>query len=329
MRADRLGDLMISLPAFAAVRTAYPDARIIAVVSKGLEKVLENSGWADAVIALPGGWLRRLFVMVRCLGKEKPDLGIDLMTGKPIWAAAGLMFGGARKRIGVNRWGSAAFYTANLPLINPRDHLVDIEFSILKLAFDPGAPGAGKPHVPEKPANDFANALEEWFPGRDDPVIGLHPGAHHPSQRWPADYFAQVADTLKGRGFRCIILGGLRETTGQLDLVSHGQTSVYRCDDVISLMGAVSMLDCLVCNISGPLHVAGAIGTPTVSVMGPSDPYMFWPVGAHDVVLRKPPQCAPCSKAQCGNPVCLTEIKPSEVVQAVLDNLKKAGRWNG
>ena len=76
------------------------------------------------------------------------------------------------------------------------------------------------------------------------------------------------------------------------------------------------------CNNSGPLHLAAALGVPTVSMMGPTDPVLWWPNGDDQIVIRKDAGCGPCSLGRCGPHKCMDLITVEEVFEKVRDLLE-------
>src|SRR2546428_14100668 len=78
-------------------------------------------------------------------------------------------------------------------------------------------------------------------------------------------------------------------------------------------MALLASCDLFLGNNSGPLHVAAALGVPTVSVMGPSDPLRFAPRGPADRVVRRELPCHPCQRARCWHHTSLPALDPEEV----------------
>ena len=109
---------------------------------------------------------------------------------------------------------------------------------------------------------------------------------------------------------------GINRATGlqRLDLLVQRLKLLFRFQYGRGL-GVVGACDLFIGNNSGPLHVAGALGVPTVSVMGPSDPLRFSPRGFADRVLRRELPCSPCRRARCWHHTCLRSIEADEVCE--------------
>jgi ADP-heptose:LPS heptosyltransferase len=134
------------------------------------------------------------------------------------------------------------------------------------------------------------------LPPRDPPAalrtLGIQPGGFYPAQRWPFERWVElVSGLLRSGGVTSAVLL-LAPADGEA-LVRAWESGcpgqpVARPADAWELALAIRGLDVLLCNNSGPLHVAGALGVPTLSTMGPTDPVRWWPVGLHQVVVRSP-----------------------------------------
>ena len=81
---------------------------------------------------------------------------------------------------------------------------------------------------------------------------------------------------------------------------------------------------CLTCD-SGPMHIAAAVGTPTVALFGPTNPTRHRPYSKGHTIIEKPVSCRPCYKRTCYRKDipyhCMQEINPTEVVNAIINAL--------
>ena len=170
---------------------------------------------------------------------------------------------------------------------------------------------------------------------RDDgrPVFAINPGAEYgPAKRWPADRFAETA--IKVSEFvdaRWLIVGGRgdAEIAGKIE----ARLREARMDDntVINVAGRTTLLDLcallrfsklLLTNDTGPMHIAAAFGTPTISIWGSTSPELTGPLSPRSVIIRQPVECSPCFLRKC--PIdfrCMDRIQVGEVVSAVLKQL--------
>lgn len=146
--------------------------------------------------------------------------------------------------------------------------------------------------------------VEEWRRrlGPDRPVVGLFPGSNAPARRWPAARFGDVGCALAAQGALVVVLGGPGEralTRAVADVVP-GAVDAGGATDLPGLAAVLSVCHLVVTNDTGPMHLAGAVGAPTVTLWGPSDPAEVCPVGARDArVTGTPLPCQPCFRNEC------------------------------
>jgi heptosyltransferase-2 len=155
------------------------------------------------------------------------------------------------------------------------------------------------------------------------PVVALGPGAMNPSKRWPEAAFGAVARRLTSEGFAVWVLGSPEEHPLAEAIIAgagpHARnlTGPDLRDAVLALRSA----QVAICNDSGLLHVAAAIGTPTIGIFGPTSPRLWAPLNplAAVVETRTPVPCRPCHKPRCrfGHHRCMREIPAQDVLAAV------------
>ena len=159
--------------------------------------------------------------------------------------------------------------------------------------------------------------------------IGIHAGARPPARRWPAAYFAVLADELARMFDAQIILTG---STDELPIVRSVEeqmtTRAINLAGKTSLGGLAALIDILdlfISNDTGPAHIANAVGTPSITIFGPADYQRWVPLNQslHPVV-RHPVACSPCGFWDC--PIdhrCLRKVYPRSVIEAAGDLLVK------
>lgn len=171
------------------------------------------------------------------------------------------------------------------------------------------------------------NALEALrklgHPPPSGSVLGLCPGAEYgPAKRWPAEYYAEVANTALAKGWEVWLFGSQKDaevTAGINALTQHkcldlgGKTSL---DEAIDLM---SFAKIIISNDSGLMHVAAALDKRLISIFGSSDPHHTPPMNPQAIILYLGLECSPCFERECplGHMNCLKNIKPSAVIHNV------------
>ena len=137
-------------------------------------------------------------------------------------------------------------------------------------------------------------------------------------RRWPAKYFGALIQSLrKVYDFHLLLIP---------DPDGFGQECAWLADSTLlnlttrELVGLLGSSNLLLCNDSGPAHIAAASGRPVIAIFGPTAPALTGPYGDRHIVLRAGVACSPCFKDSCANPVvleCMQRISITEVRSAV------------
>jgi heptosyltransferase-2 len=153
-------------------------------------------------------------------------------------------------------------------------------------------------------------------------VIALAPGAVGPSKRWA--YYAEAAANLVAQGFSIWITGGPMEREAAAAIAAQDPSYIKDLTgtDLRQAILALAAADAVLSNDSGLLHVAAAIGTPTVGIFGPTSPWHWAPLNpiAEVIETETDVSCRPCHKPVCryGHHRCMRDIPPGRVVKAVI-----------
>jgi heptosyltransferase-2 len=320
-----LGDLVMSLPALKAVRRAYPDARLAVLVKRELASFFAGAGWIDDVIpyTLRSGarGLADRAHIIGALRAQRHDLAILLPSSfdAALWPA----LAGVPERAGVVR-DARGWLLTRKAAIRPesaQQHQVHAYLDMLRdtlgIEGDPGA-YAIDVHEPSRAAMD---AWLRTHRRRDGPLIALAPAAAYgPAKEWPGAHYAALIDRLADdHGAESVLLGapGERHTCEAIAaasrrgaLIAAGETSV---GESVALLARCSGF---AGNDSGAMHVAGALGIPTVGLYGSTNPQRTSPLGPRASVIYHRLECSPCLARTCrfAHYRCLTQITPDEVI---------------
>jgi heptosyltransferase-2 len=154
-------------------------------------------------------------------------------------------------------------------------------------------------------------------------VAAFAPGAVGPSKRWPAGSYAEAARRLVAEGFAVWVVGGPGETALAAEIAA-GSDRVRDLTgaDLRNAILALAAADVAVSNDSGLLHVAAALGTPSIGIFGPTSPWHWAPLNPLAAVIETQTKvdCRPCHKPTCryGHHRCMREIPPERVVAAAI-----------
>jgi heptosyltransferase-2 len=307
-----LGDTVMAVPALAAVRAAWPDARVLA--AGPWAALLAQQGLADVLVDYPRRWSGRLRA-ADTVSTFAPDLAIVLPNS--LESALAAWYWGARRRVGFAAGGRAVLLTDAVPVPSPRRHQID-EYLILVERC--GAAVTVRDPVLGAPAPDSAERLEagrllETAGAGGSPRIGVHLGAAYgPAKLWPVERVVDFCRLLAADRTTAILLGapGDVESAATVTVRAPAVSLVGR-DRPALLPALLSELDVLVSGDTGVAHLAAALGTPVVTLFGPTDPRLSAPRGPV-AVLTHPVPCAPCFYRTC--PIehpCLRDLPAADV----------------
>jgi lipopolysaccharide heptosyltransferase I len=326
IKPSSLGDIVHAMPTCAAIRRAYPKARLTWLVKRQWAGLVERIDGVDRVWPVAStlkGWLSQ----VSPLRAEHFDLVVDLQ-GLFRSAAIGSL-SGSPLLVGFanGREGSPWFYSRRVPVPQLEMHAVDRYLLVAKAV---GAVESGAPEfrfrIPQTDYEEVDRLLSRSGVTPETSWVAMNVSARWPTKRWPAASYAEVADRLRQEGCGAVVLIGGPDERADVAVV-RGMMKTSAIDlagaTTVGLLPALlSRASLLITNDSGPMHVAAAAGTPVVALFGPTSPVRTGPYGHGHRVLATELSCRPCLSRTCQNPVqleCLTRISPEQVFAAVRD----------
>jgi len=324
IRIDRVGDLVLSTPAIRALKYGFPSSELTVLAGPAAAPLLEHNPHVDRVIVYDRsrGFLEKT-ARVNALKRMRFDLAVDPYDDRELETAWIAGMSGASLRIGYPCGGREAFLTRVVKRPEPDQHIIETVLGVLK--------PLGVPAVSFRPEIFLTDSEVEcargWLAqvgGDALPFVAIHPGAFYETQRWPAEYYATLADRILETGrLKVILFGGPGDEAIVDHILSLTKTGVVRCVTADIRMFAARLSQCrlLVCNNSGPLHVGAALGVPTVSFMGPTVKQRWYPRGDLHVVLRIDElHCIGCNRGVCpaGTLECMHRITPEMAAEAAL-----------
>lgn len=343
-----IGSLQLLTPAIAVLRRRHPEARLTLLTLAANAEFVRGLGVVDEVLTLDvrtgrgaAGWIRihaRILALVARLRRERFDRVYDfefftrfsalvsLATGAPEtsgFASPHVRRGGFHRRtVPFNRYWHVA---RNFRALAGGENGRDVEPDEL---------------VPFAPSERDRDALREKLraaglaPGSAYVVINPNAGELSLERRWPAASFAELAAALADDDGMPVVLVGAPSEAEYVHAIAaraaagrHGRViDVAGLLTVGELCAALAGARTVVTNDSGPMHLAAALGTPTIGLFGPETPVMYGPLGERASALWRPPVCSPCINvhenkvANCvrGLPECLVNLS----VAVVLDETR-------
>jgi len=321
----RIGDAALVVPVFTALKKSFPKSQLHVAANKYVGEILSLVKEIDRIIPLAEILRSRICNLRGIIKRPEYDLSVDLNFDYHLYPAmiAGLS---AKFSVGYEYAGRGFLLSKGLSMIESPMHASDIFFQpILDLL-----PSAEKSNyqldVPHEVASKIQGMLANAGIVKEDKVILIHPGAHHPTQRWLPEYFAETAKRIIDTGRAKVVFAGgpgeeklINDIQMTMSKPAHATFTNIGIKDLIAL---ISRADLMICNNSGPLHIAVAVNTPTVSTMGPTVMERWKPLGAIHKILRIDNlPCIGCNLGYCKIKThdCMRLIKPSMVLQAVED----------
>lgn len=303
-----IGDVIFLTPTLRALRQALPDAHIAFLGSSWVKDVLANVPYIDQTILFDAPYresklqrLRETFQFVLQLRRECFDT-IIVAHRTPVFATLGWL-AGIKTRVGFSDKPSR-FLTRAVPFDANRYEVNRYLDLVSTLGIESSDTTT---HLAPR-AEDIASVAQKLTAcgiEKDAPLVGLfpgggeNPGTSMPIKRWyPENYAALCRRLAASHAGAITLLGGPTDK----ELNASIQSSVSELN-TINLAGEFSLreLPALMqrCRVvvggdTGPLHMAAAVGTPTVFLFGPSDPRLVAPTQPNSVYLWKQPPCSPC-----------------------------------
>lgn len=332
-----VGDAVMSLPAIRAVRVRFPEAQITVLARPWVADLYARETAINRVIpySAAAGFrhLSAKLSAARALRREKFDCAILLQNA--FEAAAIAWLAGIPRRIGYARDGRSALLTDPVPVPKPGDIASHQRFYYLELL--------RRAHlidqIPQVDAirlegrEAAAREGESCFRERGItlPVIGVSPGAAYgTAKRWLPERFAQAALEVAGScGGAVAVFGSSSERKlCQLvaDMIERGGIRASNLAGQTALREFIEMAAAcrvFLTNDSGAMHIASAVGVPTVAVFGATDDSATGPTGPLARVVREPVECSPCLLPEC--PIdhrCMTRVTAQQVTGVALELLR-------
>lgn len=331
-----IGDAIMSQPLLTRLRAKYPDARIDALATPWVEPVVLRMPEIDSVISSPLKHKQLNWKGIKTAAKELSKTQYDQVFVLPNSFKSALIPWLAKIPVrkgflGECRWG----LINNVMRPDPKKTGLLVARYLMLADEKPHHPAANDAFFPPKLKSSLENqtAVLSAFNLNDGKKnILFCPGAEYgPAKQWPVEHFAMLAKSLAELGVRVVILGtqkdvGLGETI-QTQAGLNEKECVNLCgktslDQAIDLIAAS---DGVVCNDSGLMHVASAVGAKLIAIYGSSAPSYTPPLSDNATVLQEKTECSPCFQRQCkyGHYNCLKNITPNRVLSLLLPEHSK------
>lgn len=312
-----VGDAVMSIPALRALREAHPKARITILGRPWVADLYGREPFCDDAIAWRG------YSLAALRGLRERAFDAALLLQNAFGAAAVTKLAGIPRRVGYARDGRSWLLTDAIAIPRPGEippHESYYYLELLRRAQWIDAP------LPPEPFIRLTGY--RWTP---EPLVGVSPGAAYGgAKRWLPERFAAAAVRVARETNSSVIVFGTPPERAICARVAaaiarEGVQAVNKAGEtsLAGFLDLVSRCRVMLTNDSGSMHIASALGVPTVVVFGATNPVTTGPTGPLARVVREPVACSPCLKREC--PIdhrCMTGVTAERVAAAALDLLK-------
>lgn len=327
-RTDRIGDVVLSLPAIKAVRKAFPDAYIAVMVQPRMDGILKGNPSINELIIYDknkkhNGGLKNLN-FIKWIRSKQFDIALIFHSTKRINLICFLA--GIPKRVGYARGKADFLLTDKIEYTKKLGEKHEVEYSLDILRYLGICPESSLPFIyvqgeAEKNAESMLKNLDIKI---EEKLLILHPGASCPSKMWPLENFAKLGDMLI-ENLKMKIMINLAPDQASLgekvkDMMKNKPVLFCGLMTLEELAALFKKASLVISNDSGPAHIAAGVNTPVISIFGRSQkglsPVRWRPLGEKAIAIHKDVGCSECLAHDCKKDfLCLKAISVEEVFE--------------
>lgn len=334
-----MGSILLATPTLRALRERYPESRIVFLTFAGNADFARRIGLVDDVLAIKTSpfpiFVRNLAATLLTIRREKFDVVFDLEFFARFSTIVSYL-SRAPIRLGyyLPKLWRGDLLTHQIHF-NPYRHVTEIfaaqlaPFGIEVTDFTLVAP-----EIREESISGVKSLLRKYEIREEERIIAVNVNASELSKerRWPRENFVELVKAFAEKKCGRVVLVGSPDEAEYVRSVHDSLPGEIK-GEVVDLSGRLNLEDFIalirtcslfISNDSGPLHIASALGIPTVSFYGPESPHLYGPVGSDNLVFYAGVYCSPClnvynaKRAMCnGDNRCIREIKPEEVINVL------------
>jgi ADP-heptose:LPS heptosyltransferase len=308
-----MGDCLLLTGPVRAIKEEFPQFRISVLVDARFADCFDGNPDFDEVIVSNKKFRTAMRLLVR-----RFHLIINLHGGPTSLVYALMAIG---KRIGAEQFQYSRLYHGLMPPPDPAVHTAESTMAWFRWL---GVRCEKPPALRYEVHSSESSRIREKLAGK--PYVVVHPGSVMATKRWEAERFGEVARSIAERNFKIVVVAG----PGEESSAGHAAKKV----DGASIMLGLSIPELAevirgarlyIGNDSGPMHLAAAVGTPTIAVWGSSDSRRWHPWGVDHRVVQNPFECNPCPGYRClvaDSPLCIESVTVEQVNAAVEEMLR-------
>ncbi len=290
-----LGDVVLQLPAAAALKRRFPEAQVVMVVKSAFRPLVEISPHVDRILCYDPRWSTRptqprtgLRETARLRGALRAFDVAFIFDFHPL---SRLLLRSAAIPALVGYGSRSSCLSVALPGPQPGQHRLEEGLALLEAVGVPTASATPELSIPESVRGQAKDLLrqEGW---QGEPLVGICPGAGNPQKCWPPERFAAAANHLRGDPQNVLLLGAVhdRDPGARLQAALRRRAlNLVGRTDARELAALLSLCELILTNDSGAMHLAAALGKPLVALFGPTDARKWAPRGPGKQVLAQAP----------------------------------------
>lgn len=327
IRFHAIGDVLLTTPILDELRRRFDPCRLAMLTDLPSGEILQGHPALDELMIynlqkgkqkLTFSDIARHWKLLRLIRSRKFDLAINLHPsvrgGMAVWLS------GARCRVGLHsRKQKTFYYNIHVPDRSGIVYRVDYMMDALRaIGID------AKPSLPTIGLSDEEReSVRPYIPEGEGPLVALHSGRADTRKRWIDERFAELSDALVSKyGARTVFIGDPTDAKLVSDIMSKTRQP---CSSVAGKLGLKQLgaflekADLLIGIDSAPIHIASAVGTPSIALFGWSNPGEWNPPGARHIAIKKPLSDHKCNPPHCcapGSSPCMRNIEVEDVLDA-------------
>ena len=329
IRFSSLGDVLLTAPAIRTLRNRLPQAKISMLTDEPYIDLVNQNPHLDEVLTVnrKNKGLQPNLQLINQLRSKKFDVVLDFQrkfgTSLISWLTQ------AKIRVGFHRPNG---YLLTIPVeINRhnRQHVIDDYFQLLEVVGIQAGDRKLELHVSRENRAFAEQKIEQESVASPGPTVGLFPGASWVFKQWPAQRFIEIGRRyIQEYQGRILVFGSSaeRELSEHIsEQIGASATSLAGEFRLGQLAGFIEHCDLFIANDTGPMHMATALGIPTICLFGPGNYHKFRPLSGKHIALRYEVACSPCKpfNKHCQINECMQGISVDLVWEATCQQLNK------
>ena len=327
VQPSRIGDIVFSLPVLAALRKKYPHAKISWIVDERCAEILEGNPCLENIFI----WDRRkrslkyYRELKKTLRKERFDLSIDLHG----LAKSAMLVNLAEAKYKIASSSTNGMkelswmVSKEIKCTDPNSHCIERHMLTAKYLGT-----ADEIEYPIAISEDNFNSVKSKLKNEGvdlNKIIGMHPGGGWISRRWSAYKYSMLAKKLtEEMGANIVLVGGKEGGSSEKglneEIIADAEVKIFDMTGKFTLKELCAFFKicrAFVANEAGPMHIATALNTPAVAILGPTNAKRTGPFRGNTKVIQHQVSCQPCRNRNCKDVVCMKDITVAEVFEAV------------